>query len=345
MSGRFLSVARIGGAVTCCLVLTACGNVRFGEFSAGDNAMVETQAPFNEQLSARYLAMAESEYDEGDYSDSDYFLAKSSAAAGGAEVLPQPIAERRLVDDSPAELGAARESLVALLNPRGRKRAAEPLARAQTAFDCWLQEEEERVQIREIRECRKAFNLAMADAEAALVPRDLVVILPDEDGKIGGVEVTDGDRKVLLNEPLAAAAVTAGGTDTFKAEENEVVETFEEAIAARPIAPESYTVFFSSGTSDVESGDAATLDKAVADVNRRPSPEVLVIGHADRVASYGYNDRLAKRRAEAVRGMLTDKGVPNGIITTDGRGERQPLVPTADGVNEPRNRRVEITVR
>jgi outer membrane protein OmpA-like peptidoglycan-associated protein len=70
-----------------------------------------------------------------------------------------------------------------------------------------------------------------------------------------------------------------------------------------------------------------------------------VTGHADRSGSDSYNIDLSRRRAEAVAGMLASAGLPRASITTDARGEQQPRVPTADGVREPQNRRVEITVR
>ena len=68
-------------------------------------------------------------------------------------------------------------------------------------------------------------------------------------------------------------------------------------------------------------------------------------GHADRSGSDAYNVELSRRRAEAVASLLASAGIPRASITTDARGEEQPRVPTADGVREPQNRRVEITVR
>lgn len=72
---------------------------------------------------------------------------------------------------------------------------------------------------------------------------------------------------------------------------------------------------------------------------------LTVTGHADRSGSDSYNIGLSRRRAEAVAGMLTSMGVPANAVATEARGESQPRVPTADGVREAQNRRVEITVR
>lgn len=72
---------------------------------------------------------------------------------------------------------------------------------------------------------------------------------------------------------------------------------------------------------------------------------LTVSGHADRAGSDSYNSELSLRRAQAIAGLIASAGVPAAVITTDAKGEAQPRVPTADGVREPQNRRVEITVR
>jgi outer membrane protein OmpA-like peptidoglycan-associated protein len=83
----------------------------------------------------------------------------------------------------------------------------------------------------------------------------------------------------------------------------------------------------------------------VDEIARRPAPEIVVIGHTDRVGAVPYNDALSLRRAERVRDELVKVGITADRISVAGRGEREPLVPTPDEVAEPRNRRVEINVR
>jgi outer membrane protein OmpA-like peptidoglycan-associated protein len=74
-------------------------------------------------------------------------------------------------------------------------------------------------------------------------------------------------------------------------------------------------------------------------------PDLLVIGHTDRVGTDAFNDALSRQRAEVVRRALVARGLPADLIVVIGRGEREPIIATADGVAEPRNRRVEIQVR
>jgi OOP family OmpA-OmpF porin len=71
----------------------------------------------------------------------------------------------------------------------------------------------------------------------------------------------------------------------------------------------------------------------------------VVTGHTDRAAETGYNDTLSLKRAQAVRKQLIARGLPEESVSAAGRGEREPLVASADGTREAKNRRVEITVR
>ena len=70
-----------------------------------------------------------------------------------------------------------------------------------------------------------------------------------------------------------------------------------------------------------------------------------VTGHADRSGSDAYNIALSEERAAAVLEAMTGAGIPANLITSSAQGESNPRVPTDDGVREPQNRRVEITVR
>jgi outer membrane protein OmpA-like peptidoglycan-associated protein len=71
---------------------------------------------------------------------------------------------------------------------------------------------------------------------------------------------------------------------------------------------------------------------------------VLVTGHADRVGDARYNLDLALRRAKSVEQDLIVRGVPRAAVAVDTLGEGGPAVETADGVSEPANRRVVVSV-
>ncbi|WP_370638066.1 OmpA family protein [Croceicoccus sp. Ery15] len=103
-----------------------------------------------------------------------------------------------------------------------------------------------------------------------------------------------------------------------------------------------YIVFFDWDSSDITSEAAGILDSAVASYADCDSVPIMVAGHTDRSGPSGYNVRLSEKRAKAVSDYLIARNIPAGEIATQGFGENQLRVETADGVREPQNRRVEI---
>lgn len=117
------------------------------------------------------------------------------------------------------------------------------------------------------------------------------------------------------------------------------------APAAQPRAPDIdgiYIVYFDFDSAVLTAEARTTLDKAVADFRAARVPALEIKGHADRSGSADYNEKLSMRRAEAVGAYMGRAGVPVNLMRTSAFGESLPLVPTADGVREQRNRRVEV---
>jgi OOP family OmpA-OmpF porin len=104
--------------------------------------------------------------------------------------------------------------------------------------------------------------------------------------------------------------------------------------------PGHYMIFFELDRATLTSSARQVIAQAAQDYQRTGTVQIALAGHADRSASEDYNLRLSERRVEAVRGELVRLGVPTGSIATTAMGETDPLVQTADGVREPRNRRV-----
>jgi trimeric autotransporter adhesin len=104
-----------------------------------------------------------------------------------------------------------------------------------------------------------------------------------------------------------------------------------------------YIVFFDWDRSDITAEASMVLDSAVSAYQYCDRVPVMLAGHADRSGSARYNVGLSERRNASVRDYLTGRGIPDSSITSQAFGESQPRVPTADGVRELQNRRVEIT--
>jgi OmpA-OmpF porin, OOP family len=107
--------------------------------------------------------------------------------------------------------------------------------------------------------------------------------------------------------------------------------------------PGPYIVFFDWDKSDITPDAASILDNAAAAYGNCGNAQVMLAGHADKSGKPAYNVGLSERRNAAVRAYLDGKGIADSVITTQAFGEGSPRVPTADGVRELQNRRVEIT--
>lgn len=172
-----------------------------------------------------------------------------------------------------------------------------------------------------------------------------VVLLPEKDGRNASVVVRQGDREVVLDQPYAAVGQMTSGPRAYTSNAQEVEALFGAALAAQPSRPTSFTLYFIEGSDEFTEASKEILASVLAEIATHPVPDIVVVGHTDRVGSDTFNDALALRRAETGRTMLIGRGLPAASIVTAGRGEREPVVPTPDGVAEPRNRRVEIVVR
>lgn len=173
---------------------------------------------------------------------------------------------------------------------------------------------------------------------------ELVVVLPSADGHTGAVVVEREGNRTVLDQPYAANRI---GPESGPAQltERQVRSTFGPVLASIPARPASFLLYFIAGSDELTDDSKGEMARMLQELRRRPSPDILVIGHTDRVGSDEDNDRLSLQRAERVRQNLVSQGIAAERIRAAGRGEREPVVPTADGVDEPRNRRVEINVR
>jgi len=176
--------------------------------------------------------------------------------------------------------------------------------------------------------------------------RDLIVLLPDKEGKVGTVVVQSQKGKAVLNTAYATARTTSeGGMQRGTASQSEVKEVFSNALAAQPPRPISFILYFEIGNDEFTEESKQEVKRLLAEMASRQAPDITVIGHTDLVGPDPSNDALSLQRAERVKSILAGMGIPAERILTAGRGRREPLIPTADGVSEPRNRRVEINVR
>ena len=222
--------------------------------------------------------------------------------------------------------------------------------------------------------------VALLGAVLALVllfpaTKEMVVVVPSADGHVGMVVVERGDDRVILNEAYATSRVTSDGQIKLeKLPERDVqalertappsssekaaapqsalervaaaLPMFHDTVAAMPVRPVSFLLYFITGTDDLTEASKLELNRMLDELRRREVADIVVIGHTDRVGNAQANDELSLARAERVKTEFVAQGIaPAERIRAAGRGEREPLVPTENDVDEPLNRRVEINVR
>jgi OOP family OmpA-OmpF porin len=124
------------------------------------------------------------------------------------------------------------------------------------------------------------------------------------------------------------------------------MEELERRPAAAPVAGvRDYRVYFEWDRSDLTPEARQILQQVVQAAQAGQGSRVQLVGKADRSGATPYNQRLSERRSAAVMQALSQGGVASNRISSSAVGETQPPVPTPDGVREPRNRVVEITIQ
>jgi outer membrane protein OmpA-like peptidoglycan-associated protein len=176
----------------------------------------------------------------------------------------------------------------------------------------------------------------------------LVVLLPDQEtGTTGKVVVANAAGQTELSTPYSSTRVTTTRVKpparTLK--EDDVKKRFGDVIATLPPAPMHFTLYFRFDSEELTDDSRKLVQEVLQRVKSQPVPDVIVVGHTDTTGSSASNFELGMRRANAVRSLLIDAGLSAAAIDASSHGELELLVPTANDTFEPRNRRVEITVR
>lgn len=183
-------------------------------------------------------------------------------------------------------------------------------------------------------------------AGCASRPSTLVVLLP-EDKTVGRASVQNASGIADLSQARQATRVRADAAPSTAStlSESDVDRLFGDALAALPPQPLRFVLNFRFESDELTADSRALLPDILRLVRERPVASVAVIGHTDTMGTPGGNYQLGLRRAASVRALLIKAGLDAAQIEVSSLGESDPIVPTADNIAEPRNRRVDIAVR
>jgi len=195
------------------------------------------------------------------------------------------------------------------------------------------------------------FLCLLSGCGAHRAKRDLIVLLPDPDGKGGALTVTTEGGSQTLDKPGYAVEVKDLNQRPIAPqpmEEKEIIDNFGPALAMLPDSDSrfiSIMLYFEHDTSKLTYQSKDLLAEILRMIKSRHSKEVYIVGHTDLVGKEAYNTGLSQRRANYVRDLLVSSGIKPNTLFVSYYGKARPLVPTQDEVPEPRNRRVEVIVR
>jgi outer membrane protein OmpA-like peptidoglycan-associated protein len=179
---------------------------------------------------------------------------------------------------------------------------------------------------------------------ACAQPENYVVRL--DTGAPSALVVTTAGGAVALDAPGQAVNLEAPSRAPAPAQlsDEDVRRIWAAALAHEPPAPVSFVLHFRLASTALTPDSRALLPEVLDAVRTRPAPEVAIAGFTDRAGSANYNLALGLRRARAVAREVEQAGVPATEIDVKSYGAAQPLVEGASPL-EPKNRRVEVTVR
>lgn len=175
-------------------------------------------------------------------------------------------------------------------------------------------------------------------------PVSYVTLMESPDGTTGKV-VVQGSKGEQLIDKARYAVPMDGSTAAAPVNEEKFKKDFSDAMAARPLLPERFLLYFESGGAKLTPESEALLPKIIETTAKRPGVDISIIGHSDTAGKAEINEALAMQRAQVIADLIKAKGLKVDALSIESHGERNLLVKTPDETPEPRNRRVEISIR
>lgn len=188
--------------------------------------------------------------------------------------------------------------------------------------------------------------LAVSLCLVACASEPYIVLLDNDDGTTGKVLVKASKGTTLLEKTKQATIMGDTVGNTFIVTEQQLQTDFGAALAAKPIPAKIFLLYFEKGSSTLTKASLDKIPEIVAEIKRRPAPDISVIGHSDTMGNDRENEKLSLERAALASDlMIKETQLPVEKVSVDSHGEKNLLIKTPDETEEPRNRRVEVTVR
>jgi len=178
--------------------------------------------------------------------------------------------------------------------------------------------------------------------------QNVFALLPEPEGQSSGIVVRNQTGSQDLTLPYQAVRVDrndAAPSAPFRLDPAEARRLFGSAIDVLPSPEIEFLLHFDEGRDVLNAQSEALIPAILQAIRERHSTAITVTGHTDTVADSQFNYRLGLRRAQRVVDILKGQGVNESDIFASSHGDADLLVKTGRGIDEPRNRRVEVIVR
>ena len=103
-------------------------------------------------------------------------------------------------------------------------------------------------------------------------------------------------------------------------------------------------ILFDTDKADLKPAAQANLKGLATSLINNPQTNILIVGHTDDTGSDAHNMDLSVRRAQAVRSFIVANSVPSSRLTTQGKGESEPIAENTTTDGRAQNRRVEVAI-
>lgn len=175
--------------------------------------------------------------------------------------------------------------------------------------------------------------------------KSYVVLMESPDGSTGAIVVETAKGTTRIDQRQHGVALDGADMKTFAVERPRIEKDFTAAMAAQPALPKTYLLYFKTGSTTLTQQSQIAVQELLQTLRERGPSAVSVIGHTDTTSGNAWNEKLGLRRAQHIATMLQAAGLQALELIVTSHGESNLLIPTPDETAEPKNRRVEVTLR
>ena len=178
-------------------------------------------------------------------------------------------------------------------------------------------------------------------------PRTTVVLLPDEDGHVGAVVVTDDAGHQRISQAFNSVTVLdpkSKPSDAKPEEKTSIEREYSALLKAQPTKPLTFIFYFVLDSVALTDQSKSLIPEMIRAAKARKPTEIVVYGHADASGTEQRNNHLSELRARVVAELLRKSDPEFARVEVQYFGDRSPLVPNEGHNPEPRNRRAEVVI-